>query len=144
MPPQLEHRGQRGLEVGLPTCPCLHFTGEETEAWRADESCLESYNSSTTEHPRAGPGGLLCTDCHRSSPEHFHLPQATLCTYQTPTPYSPSPTPGHHHSFCLCEFDYSAKSRQSCPTLCDPIDGSPPGSSVPGILQARTLEWVKL
>ena len=36
----------------------------------------------------------------------------------------------------------AAKSRQSCPTLCDPIDGSPPGSSVPGILQARTLEWV--
>ena len=31
---------------------------------------------------------------------------------------------------------------QSCPTLCDPIDGSPPGSAVPGILQARTLEWV--
>ena len=35
-----------------------------------------------------------------------------------------------------------AKSLQSCPILCDPIDGSPPGSSVPGILQARTLEWV--
>ena len=35
----------------------------------------------------------------------------------------------------------AAKSRQSCPTLCDPIDGSPPGSPVPGILQARTLEW---
>ena len=35
----------------------------------------------------------------------------------------------------------AAKSLQSCPTLCDPIDGSPPGSSVPGILQARTLEW---
>ena len=35
-----------------------------------------------------------------------------------------------------------AKSRQSCLTLCDPIDGSPTGSSVPGILQARTLEWV--
>ena len=34
-----------------------------------------------------------------------------------------------------------AKSLQSCPTLCDPIDGSPPGSLVPGILQARTLEW---
>src|SRR5574337_1020178 len=34
-----------------------------------------------------------------------------------------------------------AKSLQSCPTLCDPIDGSPPGSSVPGILQARVLEW---
>ena len=38
----------------------------------------------------------------------------------------------------------TAKSPQSCPTLCDLIDGSPPGSSVPGILQARTLEWVAI
>ena len=38
----------------------------------------------------------------------------------------------------------AAKSLQSCPTLCDPIDGSPPGPSVPGILQARTLEWVAI
>ena len=38
----------------------------------------------------------------------------------------------------------TAKSLQSCPTLCDPIDGSPPGSAVPGILQARTLEWVAI
>ena len=38
----------------------------------------------------------------------------------------------------------AAKSPQSCPTLCDPIDGSPPGSPVPGILQARTLEWVAI
>ena len=37
-----------------------------------------------------------------------------------------------------------AKSLQSCPTLCDPTDGSPPGSAVPGILQARTLEWVAI
>ena len=37
-----------------------------------------------------------------------------------------------------------AKSLQSCPTLCDPIDGSPPGSAVPGILQARTVEWVAI
>ena len=36
----------------------------------------------------------------------------------------------------------AAKSCQSCPTLCDPIDGSPPGSPVPGILQARTLKWL--
>ena len=35
----------------------------------------------------------------------------------------------------------AAKSFQSCPTLCDPMDGSPPGSPVPGLLQARTLEW---
>ena len=38
----------------------------------------------------------------------------------------------------------AAKSLPSCPTLCDPIDGSPPGSTVPGILQARTLEWVAI
>ena len=38
----------------------------------------------------------------------------------------------------------AAKSLQSCPTLCDPIDGSQPGSSVPGILQARTLQWVAI
>ena len=37
-----------------------------------------------------------------------------------------------------------AKSLQSCPTLCDPIDGSPPGSPIPGILQARTLEWAAI
>ena len=40
--------------------------------------------------------------------------------------------------------DAAAKSLQSCPTLCDPIDGSPPSSPVPGILQARTLEWVAI
>ena len=55
---------------------------------------------------------------------------------------------------CLClaevvglggpRADAAAKSLQSSPTLCDPIDGSPPGSAVPGILQARTLEWVAI
>ena len=38
----------------------------------------------------------------------------------------------------------AAKSLQSCPTLCDPMDGSPPGFPIPGILQARTLEWVAI
>ena len=44
----------------------------------------------------------------------------------------------------LASTSAAAASRQSCPTLCDPIDSSPPGSSVPGILQARTLEWVAI
>ena len=56
----------------------------------------------------------------------------------------------------ICFIDYTkaldfvdhstatAKSPQSCPTLCDPRDGSPPASPVPGILQARTLEWVAI
>ena len=44
----------------------------------------------------------------------------------------------------MCTAAAAAKSLQLCPTLCDPIDGSSPGSSVPGILQARTLEWVAI
>ena len=57
---------------------------------------------------------------------------------------------GHGHGFSGGHYSIhyttatTAKSRQSCPTLCDPIDGSPPGSPVPGILQARTLEWVAI
>ena len=42
------------------------------------------------------------------------------------------------------EYYAAAKSLQSCPSLCDPIDGSSPGSPIPGILQARTLEWVAI
>ena len=44
----------------------------------------------------------------------------------------------------LSKIAAAAKSLQSCPTLCDPIDGSSPGSPIPGILQARTLEWVTI
>ena len=47
-------------------------------------------------------------------------------------------------STCHAAAAAAAKSLQSCPTLCDPRDSSPPGSSVPGILQARTLEWVAI
>ena len=60
----------------------------------------------------------------------------------------------HTHTPGACELNWekanrtgaaaAARSRQSCPTLCDPIDGSPPGSPVPGILQARTLEWTAI
>ena len=53
----------------------------------------------------------------------------------------PWPVVGISHSGD-CESPAAAKSLQSCPTLCDPIDGSPPGSPVPGVLQARTPEWV--
>ena len=48
------------------------------------------------------------------------------------------------HYMIQCEAAAAAKSLQSCPTLCDPIDGSPPGPPTPGILQARTLEWVAI
>ena len=60
------------------------------------------------------------------------------------------PTTLKKDSLCMPEYKRfkrakpaaAAKALQSCLTLCDPIDGSPPGSPVPGILQARTLEWV--
>ena len=47
----------------------------------------------------------------------------------------------HTHTHTQRNTAAAAKSLQSCPTLCDPIDGSPPGSPIPGILQARVLEW---
>ena len=46
--------------------------------------------------------------------------------------------------YCFHIAAAAAVSLQSCPTLCNPIDGSPPGSPIPGILQARTLEWVAI
>ena len=50
----------------------------------------------------------------------------------------------HHESETISTAAAAAKLLHSCLTLCDPIDGSPPGSPVPGILQARTLEWVAI
>ena len=59
-----------------------------------------------------------------------------------PGPHLVSHRVGKHDFYCFAAA--AAKSLQSCPTLCDPIDGSPPGSPVPGILQARVLEWVAI
>ena len=53
--------------------------------------------------------------------------------------FTPEPKAGE-----LSSAAAAAKSLQSCPTLCDPLDSSPPGSPIPGILQARTLEWVTI
>ena len=63
------------------------------------------------------------------------LPVTPQVPYNSHSPLSP----GH-----LAAAAAAAKSLQSCPTLCDPIAGSPPSSPVPGILQARTLEWVAI
>ena len=52
--------------------------------------------------------------------------------------------PGSFSELRIMAAAAAAQSLQSCPTLCDPIDSSPLGSSVPGILQARTLEWVAI
>ena len=61
---------------------------------------------------------------------------------------SVKPVPGAKkvgaHYYTATTTTTTTKSLQSCPTLCDPIDGSPTGSPVPEILQARTLEWVAI
>ena len=78
---------------------------------------------------------LLPQDVHcvlAPSLDHPRLPPL-LASMSLPSSTEPSQVPAA-----------AAKSLQSCPTLCDPIDGSPPGSPVPGILQARTLEWVAI
>ena len=63
---------------------------------------------------------------------------------QTKFQHKPHPIRSLHKPVDQLSATAAAKLRQSCPTLCDPIDGSPPGSPVPGILQARTLEWVAI
>ena len=75
--------------------------------------------------------------------EHWlHFAGAAVKRYPTPkVKRNPSKTVGVARGH---QRAAAAKSLQSCPTLCDPIDGSPLGSPVPGILQARTLEWVAI
>ena len=71
---------------------------------------------------------------------HWH--ESTMGVQVSPHPESPFHFPPH--PIPLGSAAATAKSLQSCPTLCDPIDGSPPGSPVLGILQARILEWVAI
>ena len=75
--------------------------------------------------------------------EHFRHPKGNSMPISTSSSLilSPAPLRTFWH---LPDSAAAAKPLQSCPTLCDPIDGSPPGSSIPGILQARTLEWVAI
>ena len=84
--------------------------------------------------------GLVGPPCSpRDTQEPYPAPQfksinSLVCSF----PYGPTLTSIHGAAAA------AAKSLQSCLTLCDPRDSSPPGSSVPGILQARTLEWVAI
>ena len=81
--------------------------------------------------------GSICNSCSWSVvPNLSHPARQNPCSTKT-FPCEQAEFPPLHDSAAA-----AAKSRQSCPTLCDPIDGSPPGSPEPGILQARTLEWV--
>ena len=77
-----------------------------------------------------------CCSCFLSS-----LPGKPLRTNQVENACCPPPHSLYIYAYKIM-YAAAAKSLQSCPTLCDPIDGSLQGSPIPGILQARTLEWV--
>ena len=94
-------------------------------------------------HPWDSPGKNTGVGCHallQGIFPHLGIEPSSLV--------SPALACGFFTTSATWEAGYcsaaAAKSLQSCPTLYDPIDGSPPGSLVPGILQARTLEWVAI
>ena len=80
-------------------------------------------------------------EAHETSPNTYNL--LLLFSYLVVSDSFWPPWTAACHAFIYIYICY-AKSLQSCPTLSNPIDGSPPGSPVPGILQARTLEWVAI
>ena len=100
----------------------------------------------------------MCPLLLNPPPTSFPIPSLQIFTehwlwvlciiHQTPTLPDSSCSQELVFAFCMHFILYlpfsaaAAKPLQSCPTLCDPIDGSPPGFPIPGVLQARTLEWV--
>ena len=72
----------------------------------------------------------------------FHL--ISKPSSQLPQAFTLKPSLTLFWGYAAAAAAAAAKSLQSCPTPCDPMDGSPPGSAIPGILQARTLEWATI
>ena len=100
---------------------------------------------------------VSCSDVSDSLRPHGQQPSRLLCPWNFPGKNTgvgshflsrgsswPSDQPGSPAGLLLAVAAAAAALLQSCPTLCYPIDSSPPGSLVPGILQARTLEWVAI
>ena len=95
---------------------------------------------------------LYCVLCLKSVPYYFHWPYSLTCSWkqnQNLKPERQCQVTGKRTRLLDSKLitnlaAAAAKSPQSCLTLCDPIDGSPPGCPIPGILQVRTLEWVAI
>ena len=87
---------------------------------------------------------VLVEACEENLSSHTHMCVIGRGEEGPLIPLKGSSSDQSDHNFACLLACLLAKSLQSCPTLCDPIVGSPPGSPVPGILQARTLEWVAI
>ena len=104
-------------------------------------ACLRDHEMGSYSLPMASSQQKTHTYTHTHTHTHTHLDRFLVSTL-TSFPATPALLTGPGE--LLPYPAAAAKSLQSYPTLCDPIDGSPPGSPVPGILQARTLEWVAI
>jgi len=115
-------QGPPGCPICCPQWPCLPVHSGGTGLWDTELRCLMGACGHTD------PASYTYTTSYRLT-HTYNLIHSPIHTHVEPQ------TQPHAAA---------AASLQSCPTLCDPRDGSPPGSPVPGILQARTLEWVAI
>ena len=118
--------------------------------WRYSSSVYEPTEDSGSiwtahvwDRPKSSLTEALRTEIKFKTLQSFRLILSRVCAFRSKgfengTKIRTTGLQKHDREFA------ATKSLQSCPTLCDPIDGSPPGSPVPGILQARTLEWVAI
>ena len=112
---------------------------------RARQACPHQASSSPPSRPRRlhhSSPKLSTQSCGWQRRQSGHRPKAPFVLFQDPLGWTCLLRLGN--ALCLSCIPATAKSRRSCPTLCDPTDSSPTGSSVPGIVQARTLEWVAI
>ena len=148
-PPELNaltHHGPCVSFLGLPLCSTTNWMTSNTLSLPSHRSRSQSLGPGCpwAAAPPGTPGeGALLPLTVSAAPGALGWGSA------------PQPQPPLHITICTSVLSHpilhesvaaaaAAKSLQSCPTLCDPIDGSPPGSPIPGILQARTLEWVAI
>ena len=119
--------------------PCLHVCSVMSDSWR-----LHGLYLTRLLCPQGFPGKNTRAGCHFLLQGGLPNPGSEPTSLASPTLtgefFTTEPLGSPQWNITTT----TTKSLQSCPTLCDPIDGSPPGSTVPGILQARTLEWVAI
>ena len=114
--------------LSIARCPTIPFSSDTSSLQWASDSTSQGFSPTT-------PPPLQMPNTGSESPDYPQLLPKVAIYGQSPWP------PPWTSSFAAAT---AAKSLQLCPTLCDPRDGSPPGSATPGILQARTLEWVAI